>query len=127
MRVWMRTTPLSLLMNYNTYIALHSMKKKPKKITLKEILPKYTLDDVIETEADEEAMKQADAEVDQHLNLLYEYVGRELTGIERRAVLDIVEEYSPKNDEGYIALYSSFIQAWKIYQERRKRLIKPKK
>jgi acyl CoA:acetate/3-ketoacid CoA transferase beta subunit len=31
------------------------MKKKQKKFTLEEILPKYTLDDVIETEADEEA------------------------------------------------------------------------
>lgn len=97
------------------------MPKKPKKIKLDDVLPKYTMDDVIETEANKEAEAAADAEVDHHLNLLYEYVGRELTGIERRAVLDIVEEYSPKNDEGYIALYSSFIQAWKIYQERRKK------
>lgn len=98
------------------------MKKKPKKFTLKEILPKYTLDDVIETEADEEAEKEADAEVDRHLKLLYEYVGRELIGIERRAVLDIVEEYSTKDEDGYITLYFSFIQAWKINEQRRMRL-----
>jgi hypothetical protein len=95
------------------------MPKKPKKIKLDDVLPKYTMDDVIETEANKEAEEAADAEVVRHLNLLYEYVGRELTGIEQRAVLDIVEEFSEKYDDGYIVIYSSFIQAWKIYQERR--------
>jgi hypothetical protein len=42
--------------------------------------------------------------------------------IERRAVFDIVEEYSPKDEEGYITLYFSFIQAWKIHEQRRMRL-----
>ena len=99
------------------------MKKKPKKFTLEEILPKYTLDDVIETEADEEGMKQADTEIDHHLDLLQEYVGRELVASERRAVFDIVEEYSPKDEEGNITLYFSFIQAWKIHEQRRIRLV----
>ena len=98
------------------------MKKKPKKVTLKEVLPKYTLDDVIETEAHREAEKVADADVAKHLDLLYQYVGRELIKIERRAVLDIVEEYSTKDEDGYITLYFSFIQAWKIYEQRRMRL-----
>jgi hypothetical protein len=102
------------------------MKKKPKKLTLKEILPKYTLDDVIETEADREAEKEADAEIDRHLDLLYQYIGRELLKIERRAVLDIVEEYSTKDEDGYITLYFSFIQAWKIHEQRQRRLKKPK-
>jgi transcription initiation factor IIE alpha subunit len=127
MRVWMRTTPLSLLMNYNTYIALHSMKKKPKKITLKEILPKYTLDDVIETEESKERTKVAEEEIDQHLDLLQKHIGRELVASERRNVFDIVDEFSTKDEEGYIVLYFSFIQAWKIYEQRRKQLNKPKK
>jgi len=97
------------------------MKKKQKKFTLGEILPKYTLDDVIETEAYEEGMKEADAEIDRHLNLLQKYIGRELIGIERRAVFDIVEEYSTKDEDGYITLYFSFIQAWKIHEQRQMR------
>ena len=93
------------------------MKKKPKKLTLGEILPKYTIDDVIETEADKEAMKVAEDEIDQHLDRLQEYIGRELVEIERRAVFDIVEENSTKDEEGYIVLFFSFIQAWKIYKQ----------
>jgi len=46
---------------------------------------------------------------------------------EERAICGIVEKYSPKDEEGYITLYSSFIQAWKIYEKNRKRLKKPKK
>jgi hypothetical protein len=92
------------------------MPKKPKKIKLNDILPKYTLDDVIETEADKEATEAAEAEVDRHLNLLQEYIGRELVDIEQRAVCEIVEDYSTKDDEGNIVLFFSFIQAWKIYE-----------
>jgi hypothetical protein len=103
------------------------MKKKPKKITLKEILPKYTLDDVVETEAYKEAMKAAETEIDQHLDLIQEHIGRELIKIERRAILDIVDEYSTKDEEGTIVLYFSFIQAWKIYEQRRMRPKKFKK
>jgi hypothetical protein len=93
------------------------MKKKPKKLTLGEILPKYTIDDVIETEADKEAVKVAEDEIDRHLDRLQEYIGRELVEIERRAVFDIVEEKSTKDEEGYIVLFFSFIQAWKIYEQ----------
>jgi len=114
-------------MNCNTCIALYRMKKKSKKVTLKEILPKYTLDDVIETEAYREAEKVADADVARHLEGVVKYIGRNLTRNEERAICGIVEKYSPKDEEGYITLYSSFIQAWKIYEKRRKRLKKPKK
>ena len=93
------------------------MKKKPKKLTLGEILPKYTIDDVIECEQHKAAMVEAEAEIDQHLDRLQEYIGRELVEIERRAVFDIVEENSTKDEEGYIVLFFSFIQAWKIYEQ----------
>jgi hypothetical protein len=62
-------------------------------------------------------MKQAEDEIDQHLDQLQEYIGRELVEIERRAVLDIVGENSTKDEEGNIILYFSFIQAWKIYEQ----------
>lgn len=97
------------------------MRKKPKKIKLEDVIQKYTLDDVVESEEYKEAMEKAENEIDQHLELLQEHVGRELVDIERRAVLDIVDEFSTKDDEGYIILYFSFIQAWKIYEVRRKK------
>jgi hypothetical protein len=62
-------------------------------------------------------MKQAEDEIDQHLDQLQEYIGRELVEIERRAVLDIVGENSTKDEDGNIVLYFSFIQAWKIYEQ----------
>ena len=95
------------------------MKKKPKKIKLEDIIQKYTLDDVVESEEEKEAIEKAENEIEQHLELLQEYIGRELVEIERRAVLDIVGEYSTKDDDGYIVLYFSFIQAWKIYERQR--------
>ena len=96
------------------------MDEEPKKLTLGDILPKPTLDDVIERQECEceqcrAEMKQAEDEIDQHLDQLQEYIGRELVEIERRAVLDIVEKNSTKDEDGNIVLYFSFIQAWKIY------------
>lgn len=98
------------------------MDEEPKKLTLGDILPKPTLDDVIERpececEQCRAEMKQAEDEIDQHLDQLQEYIGRELVEIERRAVLDIVGENSTKDEEGNIILYFSFIQAWKIYEQ----------
>jgi hypothetical protein len=98
------------------------MDEEPKKLTLGDILPKPTLDDVIERQECEceqcrAEMKQAEDEIDQHLDQLQEYIGRELVEIERRAVLDIVGENSTKDEEGNIILYFSFIQAWKIYEQ----------
>lgn len=97
------------------------MKKKPKKIKLEDVIQKYTLDDVVESEEYKEAVEEAEEEIDQHLDLLQEFLGRELVKIERNAILDIVDEFSTKDDEGYIILYFSFIQAWKIYEQRRKK------
>ena len=94
------------------------MKKKPKKIKLEDVIEKLTLDDVFESEEYKEQMKRADEEIDQHLEQLHQYIGRELIKIERRAIIEIVDEFSTKDDEGYIVLYFSFIQAWKIYLQR---------
>ena len=99
------------------------MDEEPKKLTLGDILPKPTLDDVIQPEESCECeeckagVERAEAEIDQHLDRLQEYIGRGLVEIERRAVLDIVGENSTKDEEGNIILYFSFIQAWKIYEQ----------
>lgn len=98
------------------------MDEDPKKLTLGDILPKPTLDDVIERQECEceqcrAKMKQAEDEIDQHLDQLQEYIGRELVEIERWTVLDIVEKNSTKDEDGNIVLYFSFIQAWKIYEQ----------
>lgn len=97
------------------------MKKKPKKIKLEDVIQKLTLNDVFESEEYKEQMKIAEEEIDQHLDQLQQYIGRELIKIERSAILDIVDEFSTKDEEGYIILYFSFIQAWKIYLQRRKK------
>jgi hypothetical protein len=102
------------------------MDEKQKKLTLGDILPKPTLDDVIESQECEceqcrAEMKQAEEEIDQHLDRLQEYIGRGLVEIERRAVLDIVGENSTKDENGDIVLYFSFIQAWKIYNQEHKK------
>ncbi len=95
------------------------MRKEPKKIKLEDILPKYTLDDIIvDEEAHNEAVEEAEAEIDRLLGILEKHIGRGLVDIERRAVLDIVEETSTKDKWGNIVLFSSFIQAWKIYEYR---------
>ena len=97
------------------------MKKKPKKLKLEDVIQKHTLNDVFESEEYKEQMKRAEEEIDQHLEQLHQYIGRELIKIERRAIFDIVDEFSTKDEEGYIILYFSFIQAWKIYLQRRKK------
>ncbi len=99
------------------------MDEEPKKLTLGDILPKPTLDDVIQSEDSCECeecqakVERAEAEIDQHLDQLQEYIGRELVEIERQAVLNIVGENSTKDKNGDIVLFFSFIQAWKIYEQ----------
>jgi hypothetical protein len=101
------------------------MNKDEKKITLGDILPQYTLDDLFdnEDEDDEEygaAVDEATADIKQRLKSLEKFIERKLTEDEEHAILGIVQERSPKDLEGYITLYFSFIQAWKIYKHQRK-------
>jgi len=93
------------------------MDETPKKLTLADILPKYTLDDVIEYEGYEEDIEEAVADIDHHLERLQKYIERKLSDDEQTAVLDIVDENSTKDNKGYIILFFSFIQAWKIYEQ----------
>ena len=95
------------------------MSEEPKKIKLEDILPKYTLDDVVESDGLKKAIEEAEAEIDKHFDRLQEHIGRELVEIERQAILNIVEKNSTKDEEGNIVLFFSFIQAWKIYEIQR--------
>ena len=94
---------------------------------------KYELarQDEIRREAKEEALKavreerttQAAAQranetkIDEGLEDLTNFVGRELTEEEQVAVLDIVDEYTPKDDDGsYAGATIPFEKAWEIYE-----------
>ncbi len=80
-----------------------------------DILPKYTLNDLFDEEA-ESYVKEEEAEIDKQLEDLEELIGRKLTRDEQFAILTIVDEHSIKDDDGYIVEFLPFDYAWKIYQ-----------
>ncbi len=93
------------------------MSKKPKKITLEQILPKYTLTDVI---VDDAVIENNEAEIDRRFENLAAYVGRKLTEEEQEAILDIVDECTPKDGKGYYrGPLVPFDYAWKIYENQK--------
>lgn len=109
------------------------MKKRKRKYKLTDFLSKETIDDFIALQKDpelKEAMEEADEEITERLKDLYEFVGRELTRPERRRVIEIVEKYSPIDENGdYWSLETllPFEHAWIIYEtelERKKELFK---
>jgi CYTH domain-containing protein len=95
------------------------MRKKQRRYTLADIVPRTTLDDLFR-EQEESFVQESEAEIDKRLEDLEELIGRELTGDERFAILTIVEKQSLKDDEGYIIDYLPFDYAWKIYQAKHK-------
>ncbi len=97
------------------------MKKKHRKYTLSDVLPRPTLDDVIAFDDDDEAVAFWEREIDRLFERFYTKLGRRLTEEEYLGVLNIVEELSPKDPEGEICgPYFSFDYAWRIYQDRKK-------
>ena len=93
------------------------MEKEPPKFTLEEILPKYTLADVID---EDPAVAYWEAEIDKLLDRLEVYVGRKLTKDERHEILEIVDKNTPRDNEGDIAgPFFPFDSAWEIYQARK--------
>lgn len=57
------------------------------------------------------------AKIDENMELLSDYVGRELTEKEQSEILDIVDEYSPKDDRDNYLATISFEKAWDILQK----------
>lgn len=85
----------------------------------------------LKQEAREEALKavqesrqQEDIQIKQNLEVIDDkletlsaYIGRDLTSKEESALLDVVDEYTPKDDDGnYLGDTISFEKAWEILQ-----------
>jgi len=55
--------------------------------------------------------------IDEQIDALSAYVGRDLTDKEQSAILDIVDEFTPQDEEGnYIGATIPFDKAWEIYE-----------
>ena len=75
--------------------------------------------EAVESRQQSETKRVAENEstIDQNLELLEDYVGRELTEAEQSAILDIAEEYTPKDDDGnFMGPLIPFEKAWDIYE-----------
>lgn len=97
-------------MNYS------GMKKKLRKYTLTDIIKKYTLSDLLN---EQESLRVSDnmAILDKHISDLCDSIGRLLTEKEACDILDIVDEYTPKDKDGnYLGPLLPFDYAWEIYE-----------
>lgn len=57
--------------------------------------------------------------IDERLEVLSEYLGRDVTDDEESALLDIVDDFTPKNEDGsYAGALLPFDKAWDIYEMR---------
>lgn len=55
--------------------------------------------------------------IDKNLDALQDYAGHQLSEREQSAILDIVDEYTPKDDDGnYLGATIPFEKAWDIYE-----------
>jgi hypothetical protein len=91
------------------------MEEQQRRYTLADILSRYTLDDLFRQE--KLRVSGNIAIIDENLENLSLYVGRLLTEDETSAILDIVDEYTPKDDkENYLVELLPFDYAWKIYE-----------
>ena len=105
------------------------MKKKAQEFAHDKMLPKMTLEEVFWAlmVKHKVAQKQAMDEdqriegnigiIDEQFLELQDMIGRELTEDEQSEVLDIVDEYTPKDKDGnYLCSLLPFDYAWEIYQ-----------
>ena len=90
------------------------MAEEPKKIKLEDILPKYTLEDMLEPDP---YVRAELGVINKNFDELELEIGRTLTEEERHEILSIVEALSPKDEDGDIVSFASFTYAWKVYQE----------
>jgi hypothetical protein len=93
------------------------MKKQPRKPQLNDILPKYTVEDMLEPDLEVRAEMGV---INKSLDNLALKIGRPLTEEEQEAILNIVDLLSPKDENGDIILFASFDYAWQVYQKRPK-------
>ena len=109
------------------------MKKKAQEFAHDKMLPKMSLEDVfwVVMEQHKVTRKQATDEderikgnieiIDDQFLELEEMIGRELTEEEQSEVLDIVDQYTPKDKEGnYLCSLLPFDYAWEIYETKKR-------
>jgi hypothetical protein len=105
------------------------MKKKAKKFAHEKMLPKMTLEEVFwalmvghkcaqkQTVDEKQQIEGNIAVIDIQLLGLQNMIGRELTEDEQSTILDIVDEYTPKDKDGnYLCRLLPFEYAWEIYE-----------
>lgn len=79
---------------------------------------KTTLDTVQAAQSQVALQEQQNlAQIDAGIELLGDYVGRPLTAKEQDTILDIVDEFTPKDNNGnYLGATMPFEKAWDIYE-----------
>jgi hypothetical protein len=99
------------------------MKNKARKFARDNMLPKFTAEDMFEMLFEERKIvekKRTEENIDiinERFRDLSAVLGKELTGDEESAILDIVDEYTPKDKDGnYLYPLLPFDYAWKIYR-----------
>jgi hypothetical protein len=108
------------------------MKKKAQEFAHDNMLPKFTgkdMDDLFKALSEERKIAQEKQEkenveiIDERLRYLGTLVvGKDLTEEEQMAILDIVDEYTPKDKDGnYLCSLLPFDYAWEIYQIKNKK------
>lgn len=75
--------------------------------------------EAVQSERQQEStrIRQNEETIDEGLDALSDLVGHPLTEREQSAILDIVDEYTPKDDDGnYLGATIPFEKAWEIYE-----------
>ncbi|SRR5258708_16223334 len=102
------------------------MKKKALEFAHDNMSPKFThkdIEDLFAALTEQQKIEQ-DKQIEENVDVIDErfrrlatlVVGRELTEEEEMAILDIVDEYTPKNAEGnYLCDLLPFDYAWQVY------------
>ncbi|MEI6378096.1 MAG: hypothetical protein WCO55_00410 [Candidatus Falkowbacteria bacterium] len=98
------------------------MKKNKSKKDVFEILPKEIVNKFFKERLelpDKEFIANGVEYIDKKLEELEELIGRDLKEFEESAILDIVDELTPKRADGkYIVDLLPFDYAWEIYKAR---------
>lgn len=105
------------------------MKKNAKKYAKDNMLPKMTMEDVLWVVMEEgkvlkNHITKEDLSIEENIAIidnrfleLESFVGRSLTEYEQSEILDIVDQYTPKDkDDNYLCSLLPFDYAWEIYQ-----------
>jgi len=94
-------------------------RKQPEKHKFPDILLKKHVDNISPYQEDILVIVYQE-EIEERLEALSEFLGREITSKERRGLLDIVGEYTPRDKEGnFLVDYLPFEYAWTIYEAKK--------